>query len=365
MSASASLIPELEDVIQHGSQDKRAATVKRIANLFIDGAPHFNEDHIGLFDDVLCRLVVEIETKARAEMAQTLAPMANAPIELMRQLAHDDDIAVAGPVLTQSTRLQETELVELARTKGQAHLAAIAGREGIGEAVTDVLVRRGDTEVMRNVADNQSAKLSEGGFSALVKRAEGDGELAEKVGQRPDIPAHLFRDLLVRATAVVQQRLLQAAKPETRNEIQRVLEKVSKEFDNSAPARDYAAAQRAVMALHQAGSARRGRAGRIRQGQEIRGDRGGAGGALRRADRDRGPADGGRPARPDPHSLQGRRLRLDHRAGDHHGAAERQGHLDAGARRGLRQLREAVAVDRAARGAVLAGAPARRRRGLG
>ena len=70
MSASASLIPELEDVIQHGSQDKRAATVKRIANLFIDGAPHFNEDHIGLFDDVLCRLIVEIETKARAEMAQ-------------------------------------------------------------------------------------------------------------------------------------------------------------------------------------------------------------------------------------------------------------------------------------------------------
>ena len=116
-----------------------------------------------------------------------------------------------------------------------------------------MLVRRGDTEVMRNVADNQSARLSEGGFSALVKRAEGDGDLAEKVGQRPDIPAHLFRDLLVRATAVVQQRLLQAAKPETRTEIQRVLEKVSKEFDKSAPARDYAAAQRAVLALHQTG----------------------------------------------------------------------------------------------------------------
>ena len=48
----------------------------------------------------------------------------------MRQLAHDDDIAVAGPVLTQSPRLQETELVELAKTKGQAHLAVIAGREG-------------------------------------------------------------------------------------------------------------------------------------------------------------------------------------------------------------------------------------------
>lgn len=253
MSASASLIPELEEVIQHGTHDKRAVTVKRIATLFVSGAPSFNEDHIGLFDDVLCRLVVEIETKARAEMAQTLAGVANAPTELIRKLANDDDIAVAGPVITKSARLQEDELIELARTKGQAHLAALAGRKDIGEAVTDVLVRRGDSEVMRSVAENQSAKLSEGGFSALVKRAEDDSDLAEKVGHRADIPPHLFRDLLVRATAVVQQRMLQAAKPETRAEIQRVLDKVSKEFETSAPARDYAAALRSVTAMHQAG----------------------------------------------------------------------------------------------------------------
>ena len=57
----------------------------------------------------------------------------------------------------------------------------------------------------------------------------------------------------MRATAVVQQRLLAAAKPETRSEIQRVLDKVSREFDKSAPARDYADALRTVLALHQAG----------------------------------------------------------------------------------------------------------------
>jgi uncharacterized protein (DUF2336 family) len=258
MSASASLIPELEDVITHGSLEKRAATIQRIANLFIDGSPTFNEDHIGLFDDVLCRLVVEIEAKARAEMSKTLAPIANAPSELMRKLAQDDDIAVAGPVLAQSARLKETDLVDIAKTKGQAHLVAIAGRDGIGEAVTDVLVRRGDTEVMHNVADNQSAKLSEGGFSALVRRAEGDEDLAEKVGARADIPGHLFRDLLVRATAVVQQRLLAAAKPETRAEIQRVLDKVSKEVANAAPARDYSVARRVVLELHQAGKLNEG-----------------------------------------------------------------------------------------------------------
>lgn len=251
MSASASLIPELEDVIQHGSYARRAETVRRIANLFMDSAPAFNEDHIGLFDDVLCRLVTEIETKARAEMSRSLSPIANAPGELMRQLAHDDDIAVAGPVIAQSPRLAETDLVNIAKTKGQAHLFAISGRDGIGVAVTDVLVRRGDPEVVRNVADNRSAKLSDGGFTVLVKRAEDDGVLAEKVGLRPDIPPRLFRELLVRATAVVQQRLLAAAKPETKVEVQRVLDKVAKEFQ--APSRDYTEAHRVVLALHQDG----------------------------------------------------------------------------------------------------------------
>jgi uncharacterized protein (DUF2336 family) len=114
-----------------------------------------------------------------------------------------------------------------------------------------VLVRRGDPEVVRNVADNKSAKISDGGFVTLVKRAEDDGVLAEKVGLRPDIPPRLFRDLLVRATAVVQQRLLASVKPETQAEVRRVLDKVAREF--KAPVRDYTAAQRAVEELHRAG----------------------------------------------------------------------------------------------------------------
>jgi len=107
MSAPASLIPELEDVIQHGSYARRAEAVRRIASLFIDGSPAFNNDHVGLFDDVLCRLVVEIETKARAEMSRLLSPVANAPGELMRQLANDDDIAVAEFLTTQAERRLE------------------------------------------------------------------------------------------------------------------------------------------------------------------------------------------------------------------------------------------------------------------
>jgi uncharacterized protein (DUF2336 family) len=160
---------------------------------------------------------------------------------------------VAGPVLRQSRRLAETDLMEIAETKSQAHLLAISGRTGIAETVTNVLVRRGDREVARSVAENRSALISGDGFTALVARSAGDDVLAEKVGQRHDIPPPLFRALLLKATAVVQQRLFAAATPEVQAEIRSVLARVSSEIAIKEAPRDYREAQRTIATLRQRG----------------------------------------------------------------------------------------------------------------
>jgi uncharacterized protein (DUF2336 family) len=254
MAAAASLIPELERVLQQGSPEKCAEMLSGITNLFLSGARQFNEDHVQLFDAVFSRLIEDIETRARAELSNRLAPIDNAPPGVVRRLANDDDISVAAPMLEQSKRLDDSDLQQIASTKGQPHLLAISGRQGIGEKVTDVLVQRGDREVVRTVADNQRAKLSERGFTTLVERAAADGVLAEKVGQRADIPPRLFRTLLIQATEVVQQRLLAKARPETAAEIRRVLAKVSEEIGAKAPQpRSYDEAMAAILALKEQG----------------------------------------------------------------------------------------------------------------
>jgi uncharacterized protein (DUF2336 family) len=139
--------------------------------------------------------------------------------------------------------------VEIAETKSQAHLLAISGRPGIAEPVTNVLVRRGDQAVARRVAENRGARLSDDSFTVLVARSSGDDTLAERVGQRSDIPPPLFRALLLRATAVVQQRLFASATPEIQAEIRNVLARVSREVATKAAPRDYTQAQRTVAAL--------------------------------------------------------------------------------------------------------------------
>jgi uncharacterized protein (DUF2336 family) len=249
----------LEDIVQHGSPRRREQALRRITTLFLDGASLFNEEHVRLFDDVFNRLIDEIESKARAELSHHLAPVHNAPGALISRLARDDDILVAGPVLRQSRRLAETDLLEIAETKSQAHLLAISSRAGIAETLTNVLVRRGDREVARSVAENRSAVISDDGFTVLVARSDGDDVLAERVGQRPDIPLSLFRVLLLKATAVVQQRLFVSATPEVQAEIRSVLARVSKEVAIKAAPRDYREAQRAIAGLRLRGHGRRAR----------------------------------------------------------------------------------------------------------
>ncbi|MGO9398235.1 MAG: DUF2336 domain-containing protein [Xanthobacteraceae bacterium] len=249
MGVVFSLIPELEEVVQRGSREKRRETLRRITALFLDGASRYNDAHVDLFDEIFGLLIEEIETKARAELSNHLAPVGNAPVNVLRKLANDDDITVAGPVLKLAARLPESDLVDVASNKGQDHLRAISARRALGEAVTDVLVRRGNRDVARRVADNPGARISERGFSNLVRRAEEDGILAEKIGSRPDIPPRMFRELLAKATAVVHRRLMASATPEMRAAIGDVLAKVSKEVGDRIGPRDYRAAQRLVLSL--------------------------------------------------------------------------------------------------------------------
>jgi uncharacterized protein (DUF2336 family) len=249
-----SLIADLEDSIKSGSQERRVETLRRVTDLFLSDADRLNEAQVGVFDDVLCHLIKRIETKAVAELSARLAPVDNAPIEAIRRLARDNEITVAGPVLTQSTRLTTNDLVEIAQTKGQAHLLAISGRAQLEEAVTDQLLTRGNAAVAHKLAGNAGARFSETGFATLVKNAETDEMLTKRIGLRLDLPLRLLRELLLKATQAVQDWLLSHAPTEAKDEIQRVLASVSNEISRDATApRDFTRAQQLVLGMERLG----------------------------------------------------------------------------------------------------------------
>ena len=136
-----------------------------------------------------------------------MAKLPNAPPKLVRRLAFDDAIVVAAPVLTSSPQLTDSDLIENASTKSQDHLYAIAQRLKLTEAVTDVLIARGDRRVVRRTARNQGAHFSLAGYDKLVKYARDDSSLACTIGQRTDIPRQCFLKLLETASANVREKL--------------------------------------------------------------------------------------------------------------------------------------------------------------
>ena len=141
-----SIIAELEDAVRGGSSARRVETLRQVTDLFLNDGERLSDDQVKVFDDVLCLLIARVETRARAELSKRLAPLDYAPFEVIQYLAWDDEIAVAGDVLTHSSRLSTEALVEIASIKGQDHLLAISARDNLPEAVTDVIVDRGETQ---------------------------------------------------------------------------------------------------------------------------------------------------------------------------------------------------------------------------
>ncbi len=241
------LINELEAALTGGTPARRHEILMRITDLFISDAPLYTEEQVGVFDEIMLRLVNTIEAKARALLAKRLAPIANAPSSVIHILAFDDDIEVARPVLRLSERLSDDALRTNASTKGQQHLFAISERKALSERVTDVLVERGDREVVRSVVRNRGARFSDAGFRTLVSRATGDEDLAADIGVRRDLPRAHFLVLLEKASSAVRAKLA-AEYPQAGTVINGVMAEVvgglRQSTRNASP--DFAAAQAAV-----------------------------------------------------------------------------------------------------------------------
>jgi len=249
-----SLIDELERALSVGTDAERMEKLSRITDLFIAGANTYSAGQINLFDELLVKFVAVIEATARAKLASRLAPVSNAPAGVIRTFAFDDNIEVARPVLRASDRLEDSDLVTNANTKSQQHLVAISERKSLSEAVTDVLVTRGDHQVVHSVAKNTGARFSFAGFRLLVRRASDDDALAMQVGSRPDLPRQHMLRLLDEASAKVRTRLL-TQNPDSGGAVARAVDEVDGTIRNEIrnASINYGAARTKVEALHKAG----------------------------------------------------------------------------------------------------------------
>jgi uncharacterized protein (DUF2336 family) len=218
-----SLLEELDRATAQGTSERSQHILSSIADLFALKSENCSDRQIDLFDEIFVRLSAYIEKSARVALANKLADQVRPPRKMTGLLASDDEIAVAGPVIERSKALDPAVLVGIASSKGQQHLLALSRRPSLDEAVTDILVERGDAAVVLSTVKNAGARFSQAGFGKLVDRSHENDELATGVGLRPDLPReHLLR-LVVRASHEVRLKL-EVANPALAATIQDAIE---------------------------------------------------------------------------------------------------------------------------------------------
>ena len=253
MSQEKSFLRDLDEAVSRGTPESRARALWHTTDLMVTGS--YSEDEIWTFGEVIGRLADEIEVTARVQLAKRLARFDGAPVNIIHKLAFDDSIDVAGPILRGSERLEPYALVANVCTKSQPHLLAISQRKSLEETVTDVLVTRGNPEVVNSVATNNGARISEFGFLHMIQRAEGDSILAEQLGLRKDIPRHIFQQLIAKASDDVRKRL-EDERPNMVGQIQSAVTDVAGALQSKfgPVSRGYFVAKRVVATQHRQGN---------------------------------------------------------------------------------------------------------------
>lgn len=186
----AMTVAQLQMLARERLPAKRHALLRALTDAFFDSFPGLSTKERAMFDDIVERVLDDVEPLARQELAERLAAFPEAPRRVVMRLA-GDIIEVAEPVLVHSSVLADDDLVELAVLKSQGHLLAISRREQLSERITDVLVDRGDGVVLDSVAENLGARFSALGAAALVEKATLRATLWHRLADRADLAAYV------------------------------------------------------------------------------------------------------------------------------------------------------------------------------
>ena len=187
MSSAQLCLQDLEALSVERDAGKRRELLRKVTDLFFITEQQQSDGDRGVFGGVMERVAYELEIEARAELSQRLSSTRFAPYNIVRRLA-EDDIEVAKPVLERSQVLTDADLVDIAYSKGQDHLLAMTRRETLSAAVTDVIVQRGNDDVLTSVAGNSGANFSSKSFNTMAMKATDVAELRENLVRRDDVP---------------------------------------------------------------------------------------------------------------------------------------------------------------------------------
>jgi len=228
MSAAPKKFELLLDLAKETSSDKRRDLLREITGLLVGDSKVRTAANCAAFDDIAVAVVADLKAEARSEISRLIA---DAPLpvgRVARQLAMDNEIDVARPVLESSTALTEKDLIEVASSKSQEHLLAVTRRSRIGERVSDALVTHGEDRVVASLLTNRQAQIGRETYERVTERAQTSEILQGPLVRRQDVPLDLLNDIYTSVAAELRQEIMQKYEQVSPAELESALERSRK-----------------------------------------------------------------------------------------------------------------------------------------
>jgi len=185
----------------------RSALLNAVTDLFENQLDDLSVRERTLANEILDRLIHDVEASVRRALAERLAFHPKAPLNLVKSLANDE-ADVARPLLINSLALQDPALIEIIQQRSMQHQVAIASRKGISEHVSAALVATGNDDVIETLLGNGDARINRRTFELLAEKSKRVDRLQAPLVRRDDLPPELAKRVYWFVSAALRQHIL-------------------------------------------------------------------------------------------------------------------------------------------------------------
>jgi len=209
VAANASTPAQANRLLADDSDEEvRAALARKIARL----VPHLkNEESARVRDltlETLQRLAQDQLPRVRAIVSNEVKACKAVPADLVRRLARDPELTVAGPIIEYSPLLSDADLLEIVNLARVSDLiSAVARRRNLSVTVCDAVIASMDIAATAALLDNQAANISKASLEALVDRAAAVEAWHAPLVRRPNLSARVVRRIAGFVSASLIEKL--------------------------------------------------------------------------------------------------------------------------------------------------------------
>lgn len=197
---------DVERLLHDPSDDTRAELAGKLGDQFTEPEALSDKER-ALAEEIVRLMAADASELVRHALSENLKRTREIPHDVALTLARDVE-SVSLPILEFSEILTDADLIDLLDRAPESKQLAVARRDGLSDAVAQVLIEESSQEVVRTVVANPSAALTEQTLHRVVDRFGDDESIQDPLVHRAQLPVTVAEKLVARLSDSLQDYLV-------------------------------------------------------------------------------------------------------------------------------------------------------------